>query len=502
MLSRNILANYGSQVWSAVINLAFIPIYIKLIGIEAYGLIGFYALLQAWMGLLDAGLSPTIGREIAKSTASVSKIFPIKDLIKTIEITVFALGIISLVAITLCADWISREWVNPRLLTKEEINNSIRLMGLIIATRLIEGIYRSCIVGLQKQVFLSVLIATLSTIRAVGCVIVLIYIDQAIQTFFAWQAIMSILTVAIYKIALKNLLPNEMSGGKLSLKAILKIKKFASGMLGISIMSLMLTQVDKIILSKILSLQEFGYYTLAVIISSSLYILVAPITQALMPAMVQLKQGKRLGEMVDKFHLGSQLNSILAGNFALLIIFQSHNILMAWTNDIELTSITAPILSILSTGFLFNILMWMPHETLLAHGNSRLPFIISIFQVAIILPSMLIITPIYGVMGAAYIWLIMCVGYFFIGSLLIFPKIYPINKIKWFINDILIPLLPSCIMLVTIDFINYQAANIYERLFIIALIIMTMILISALSARLIRERFINVFNLLIRKYGN
>ena len=47
-LKRNVIANYLGQGWKALMELAFIPIYIKYLGIEAYGVIGIFALLQSW----------------------------------------------------------------------------------------------------------------------------------------------------------------------------------------------------------------------------------------------------------------------------------------------------------------------------------------------------------------------------------------------------------------------------------------------------------------------
>jgi len=41
-LKLNIIANYTGKAWTALMSLAFIPLYIKFIGIEAYGLIGFF----------------------------------------------------------------------------------------------------------------------------------------------------------------------------------------------------------------------------------------------------------------------------------------------------------------------------------------------------------------------------------------------------------------------------------------------------------------------------
>ena len=68
MLKRNLVANYAGQAWSAVMGLAFIPVYIHYLGVEAYGLIGLFAVLQAWLALLDMGLTPTLAREMGRYT--------------------------------------------------------------------------------------------------------------------------------------------------------------------------------------------------------------------------------------------------------------------------------------------------------------------------------------------------------------------------------------------------------------------------------------------------
>lgn len=72
-LKRNLIANYLGQGWVAIMSLAFIPIYIKYLGIEFYGLIGLFALLQAWLILLDMGMTPTLSREMAMSTEQLNK---------------------------------------------------------------------------------------------------------------------------------------------------------------------------------------------------------------------------------------------------------------------------------------------------------------------------------------------------------------------------------------------------------------------------------------------
>src|SRR3972149_12226265 len=87
---RNIIANYLGSAWNALMGLAFIPLYIHYLGIEAYGLIGVFILLQAWMVLLDMGITPTFSREMARFTAGSHTPQSIGDLVRSVEL-VYAL---------------------------------------------------------------------------------------------------------------------------------------------------------------------------------------------------------------------------------------------------------------------------------------------------------------------------------------------------------------------------------------------------------------------------
>ena len=65
-LKRNIAVNYASQLYTTLIGILLVPLYLQYMGSEAFGLVGFFAMLQAWFNLLDLGLTPTIARESAR----------------------------------------------------------------------------------------------------------------------------------------------------------------------------------------------------------------------------------------------------------------------------------------------------------------------------------------------------------------------------------------------------------------------------------------------------
>jgi O-antigen/teichoic acid export membrane protein len=84
-VKKNIVANFAGKAWASIMSLVFIPLYIKFMGIEAYGLIGIFVSLIAILAILDMGLSSTLSRELARLSTSEDTAQESKDLVRTME---------------------------------------------------------------------------------------------------------------------------------------------------------------------------------------------------------------------------------------------------------------------------------------------------------------------------------------------------------------------------------------------------------------------------------
>ena len=62
-------ANLFGTGWAALLGLAVVPTYLRLIGVEAYGLMSFYMALTTLIQVFDLGLSPALNRELARLSA-------------------------------------------------------------------------------------------------------------------------------------------------------------------------------------------------------------------------------------------------------------------------------------------------------------------------------------------------------------------------------------------------------------------------------------------------
>ena len=83
---HNLIANIFGNAWSAVMGLAFIPLYIQFMGVEAYGLIGVFISLQAIFAVLDMGLSQTLAREMARLSVFATGRKQMADTARTLEV--------------------------------------------------------------------------------------------------------------------------------------------------------------------------------------------------------------------------------------------------------------------------------------------------------------------------------------------------------------------------------------------------------------------------------
>lgn len=121
-LKRNLVANYLGQAWTGLIGLAFVPLYVKYQGVESYGLIGIYSLLQAWFRLLDMSITPTLSRKMARFTAGAHSAQTIRDLLRSIECIGIGIAFLIGALIWAASAWLATHWLTvDRLSTKRRI---------------------------------------------------------------------------------------------------------------------------------------------------------------------------------------------------------------------------------------------------------------------------------------------------------------------------------------------------------------------------------------------
>ncbi|MBT8583026.1 oligosaccharide flippase family protein [Polynucleobacter paneuropaeus] len=469
-LKKNIIANFFGQGWVAVMGFAFIPQYIKYLGIEAYGLIGFYAVMQSWLTLFDMGISQSLNREMARFRAGAHTSQSIHNLLRSLEIISAAAFFVISILVFSISGYISVDWLKAQTLSPQTIANAVTLMGFVVALRLIEGIYKGALLGLQKQVLVNFVTILIATMRYAGVIAVLKFYESNIQIFFIWQIISSILSVILLIFFVYKALPKSSNLPKFSKQALAEISQFSGGMMGITCLSLLLTQIDKVLLSRLIDLEEYGYYTLAATMAGGLALIAMPITQAIYPKLVEYAAQQKKAELVRLYHQGAQLISIVIAPVSMMLIFFSGDIIYLWSGNAVLAEKAGTILIPLAMGNFLNCLVWMPYQLQLAYGWTGFAVRANTIAVIILVPVLFWVAPRYGAIGAAWVWALLNVGYVTIGMHFMHKRLLLGEKWGWYLNDILKPLITAIavmfvVSLVEPKFNNNFSAKVFSYIF-------------------------------------
>jgi O-antigen/teichoic acid export membrane protein len=439
LLKKNIAANFAGNIWQTLMSLAFIPLYIKFMGVESYGLIGVFATLQVMFGLLDMGLRATLTRELARLSVVPGKEQEMRNLLRSLEIIYWLIAIFIGIIILVISPFFAHHWIKPGQLSPQIIERAFRIMGFAMALQWPASLYSGGLMGLQKQVLLNVINIGVGTLRGMGAVLILWLISPTIQAFFSWQIIISIISTCLLAFFLWHRLPRTEKKAYFQKHLLAEVWRFAAGMSGISILATILTQLDKIILSKMLTLEMFGYYTLAGVVAMSLYRLIFPVFYAVYPRFTQLVSLADRDALIQLYHKSCQFISVLILPITAVVVTFSYEIMLIWTQNPVTAEKTHLLVSILMCGTALNGLMNIPYGLQLAHGWTRLAFFANLIAIIILVPMIVFMTSYYGALGGASVWVILNSGYVLISIHFMHKRLLPSDKWAWYLYDVGIP---------------------------------------------------------------
>lgn len=440
-VKKNIVANLIGRGWAAVIGIAFVPLYIQFIGIEAYGLLGLFATVQAVFSLLDLGLSSTMNREMARFSARDEReaARDARDLVRTLELTYWGLGAMIAGGVFALAPIIPR-WVNASQVSTETIVQSVLVLGVLTALQWPLKLYEGGLQGLQQQVLGNALAIGFSTLRSLGAILVLWLVSPTLQAFLIWQGISYGLQTSGTAVMLWRRLPASPYRARFRLRSVRDIWRFAAGMSATTIVTVVLLQSDKIILSRLLPLEAVGYYALASVAANGLHYLIGPLFAAIFPHLSQLASLGDAARLKASYLQYSQLAAVMIIPIAVVLALFAPEVLFVWTRDVATVEKAWVLLTVLVIGTAMNGLVHLPYALQLAHGWTSLGFYTNLVGAVVLVPSMYVMVLHFGAVGGAIPWLLLNAGYMLAYVIIMHRRILPGEQWEWYSKGVAVPL--------------------------------------------------------------
>lgn len=444
-LRRNILATYASQAYVTLASIVAVPWYIRYMGSEAYGLVGFFVMLQSWFMLLDFGLTPTVARQTARFHGRAVPTAEFRSLIRALELLFAAVALVGALALFLGAGWMARNWLKAGSLPLDQVRQSLQMVAGIVALRWMGGLYRSVITGTERLVWLANFTSVTATLRSFGVIAVLRYIDARPTAFFVFQLIVAAIELAGLATCAWRILPAAGSGGPSLWQGFRQAREHVRFSLSLAFTAsvwVLVTQSDKLILSKILSLADYGYFTVGALVASGVLTLTSPISAALLPRLARLEAEHRRDELVALYRRSTQLVVVLASSVALAMALLAQPLLLAWTANPTLAAQAAPILAWYALGNAVMGITAFPYYLQYAVGDLRLHVVGNALYLIVLVPLIVWAARGWGGVGAGTAWLAVNTLYLFAWTPWVHRRIQPGLNAAWFGRDVLATAVP------------------------------------------------------------
>lgn len=486
-LKRNLIANLTAKIIIAVAGLAFIPLYIRFLGIEQYAIVALLPSLNALSTILDFGISPAVNRELARLSAQSGSGQAMRDLVRTFEVLAWTIAAALAVIIAILIPFLIARWGHDGQFSEDRIQYIAYLMGVVVALGWPLSFYNGAVTGLQRQVALSAVNGAAAVLRGAGAVVVLWLISPTMEAFLIWQAIVALALPLIVGAVLRGYLPTASGRSRFTLQPIRQLWRLAAGMSGTGIILVASEHLDKLILSQILPLDVFGYYMLAALVASKLGIVMEPIMNSLFPRLSQLASTASMDALRETYRAGVQISAVAVFPMVMILVFFGQPIMTLWTMNPVYGKEAAALVAILIVGYGFFSIIDITMALDWALGRTKLIFWPKLTGLVVSLPLLYIAAKTYGAIGAALVWPIVNGSVFLVAVPLVHILWKESKARHWYLQSLLPPLLASFTVAGGLSLLQPHGGGVLTEIVVLAVVGLTTFAAAGLSTPISRR---------------
>lgn len=367
------------------------------LGVESYGFVGLISILQVLLGTLDLGISATVTKVVSSDHSDGRSAS--SDAVNTASSVYWIIALLISVLLWWNASKVATFWLSRTHLDPSIVALGIQIIAVYLGLRWPVAFYAGVISGLQRMDVLNMIKAGVQTLRLVGGIVVLFF-GADLVAFLVWFAVSSAVELFAYATVTYRLLPTVRRWPFFSLRSFKDIWKYSASMNLIALTALILSQADRLAVTKFLSLEALGFFSIAYSAASAISLLQSAINSASFPAFAQSFSTGHHSELLSRYAKASQIMGLVVALPCFALIFFGHEILQQWISE-KVADEAAATMAWLALGFFFNAMVSNAYTAAVACDQPGLPLKINLFAMMFYLPGLYWLVHHYGINGAA-----------------------------------------------------------------------------------------------------
>jgi O-antigen/teichoic acid export membrane protein len=402
MLVRNAVWNLAGQILPLIVAIAVIPLLLKLMGTEGFGLVAIVWTLIGYFSLFDFGLGRALTKYISVEL-DYEKPLDIADIVLTGMYLLAIIGVVVGVSM-----WFSAPWLVPHVLKVKQsdptqtvlafqlIAFAIPFVVINVGLRaILEGYLRFDLTNLIRLPFGVFTLGSPAIVASLGYDLPII-----VLTLFVGIIIMMLAYIG----ALWTSTQGKITRGGRPLWSIAKKLLGFGGWVSLSnFIGPILFYIDRFVISAILSVAVMAYYVTPYEAITKTLFLSSAIAGSLFPVFAKPSNIQGTGH-IEIMLTGARIAAMTMFTFVLITACFGYDLLDLWVGKEIAINGTLP-LQILAVGVFFNAIAYMPYTLIQASGRADLVAKLHLAQLPVYVLAMWLSVSHWGLEGAAFVWL-------------------------------------------------------------------------------------------------
>lgn len=493
-LKKNVIANYTGNLSAVLVNFLLVPLYLKYLTVEEYGLIAFFGTLSSAFVILDMGLGLTVNREVAASLASKDSKNKTRDIIRSFELVYWAVALVIGLFVLVSAKWIASSWLNVENITESTLMLIVSLMGLALLFRWPISFYNNVLSGFQKMVSLNAIKIIVLVLNYLVLYTLFEYYSLEISGFFKFLSLLYLVNIGLLIFNVWSIRSVKFTVAKFDFKILQKSKKYILGIGLFSILGTVFVLLDKLVISKFFLTSELGHYSLISMMTLALLQFVYPISSALFPKFVENYTKNKIEESFLVFRKGYQIIIVVVFSLSSTLLLFKETIILLWTQNEEVTNESIIYFTPLLLGttlYALHILIVSIYTSL---GKTKPVNYLygAVFTVFLLLLSIAVYEK--NMLWVAYSWTIvnaiLLISSFFLGRRLLGTK----NFKLFFMKDFLLPSLLFALVLLFNCNVCFPSFSFLEAIILVSISMLGFLFSYSCTSSYIRSYVVNLIN--------
>lgn len=399
-IARNTLWNLAGQIAPLLAAVLAIPVLIKGVGVERFGVLTLAWMVIGYFSLFDFGLSRSLIKLVSEKLGA-GRPDEIPELVWTALVLMGLLGVVGAGATLALTDWLVTGLLNIPIELQAETAASFRLLAWSVPIVILTTGLRGVLEAYQRFDLVNLARVPLGILTFLSPVAVLPFSNH-LDVMVAVLLVLRVFISVIHVFLCEQVVPGLFRRFAYSRRHVRVMLRFGGWMTVTNVVGPMMVYVDRFVIGSVLSMAAVAYYVTPYEVITKLLVVPGALVGVLFPAFSASLAGDRSRAIV-LFRSGVRWVFLALFPVVLLITVFANDGLRLWLSE-DFAKNSALVLQWLAAGVLLNGLAHIPSAYIQGAGRPDLTAKLHFVELPFYLLGLWVLMSHWGLVGAAAAW--------------------------------------------------------------------------------------------------